>query len=287
MKRTLCVLFVMGCAVNAYAQQKKEAPKEGSSKEVTNVKTTTTTVASEVDLLGGETFNVIDASVMKLNTLDLRLSGRWVESDEWIVQPEIVWGAIENFEFFLTVPTWVDGEPYEGNYDTYLGGQWRFREQQDYWPMMALGTSIRIPTGEGSNGVDAELRLSLTNEYDNGLRSHLNFFGTTVNTDNVVEEDTDNEDSWDAEVRDFQYGAVVGLDGPLCADGAVRWVVDYMYRISKMEGGGGMNIGEAGVQWQIADAHKLGFSVQAGLDHAEDSTPNVGAALTYAYTIAW
>jgi hypothetical protein len=259
----------MGCAVNAFAQGKKP-----DSKEVTTVTTTTTTVASDVDLLGGETFNVIDATPLKECTVDLRLSGRWIESHEWIVQPEIVWGAVENLELSVTTPVWVDGEPEEGNYDTYLGTLWRFREQQDYWPAMALGSSIRIPTGEGSNGLDAELRLSMTNEYDNGLRSHLNFFASTVNTDN-------NENA-----RHFQYGAVVGLDGPLCADGAVRWVVDYMYRISKDENGGRMNIGEAGWQWQIADAHKLGMSVQAGLDHAEDSTPNIGAALTYSYTIA-
>ncbi len=265
MKRVLSVLFVAVFAVSAVAQEK----------EVTNVTTTTTTVSGGVDLLGGETFNVIDATPLKTNTVDLRLSGRWVESDEWIVQPEIVWGAVDNLELSVTTPVWVDNEPDEGNYDTYLGALWRFREQQDYWPMMSLGTSIRIPTGEGSNGLDAELRLSLTNEYDNGMRSHLNFFGVTVNTDNTPD------------ARDFQYGAVVGMDGPLCADGAVRWVVDYMYRISKEDGGGRMNIGEAGWQWQIADAHKLGMSVQAGLDHAEDSTPNVGAALTYAYTISY
>jgi len=46
--------------------------------------------------------------------------------------------------------------------------------------------------------------------------------------------------------------------------GAVRWVLDYRYRIGQHEGGGGKNIAEAGWQWQIADAHKLGMSVQPG-----------------------
>jgi hypothetical protein len=57
-----------------------------------------------------------------------------------------------------------------------------------------------------------------------------------------------------------------------------------MYRISDHDGGGGQNIGEAGVQWQIDDAQKIGFSVQASLDHADDAS-DIGAALTYAYTI--
>lgn len=284
MKRTLCVLFVMGCAVNAFAQG-----KQPDSKEVTTVKTTVTTVASDVDLLGGETFNMIDATPLTTNTVDLRLTGRWITAnapanrghahDDWIVTPTIVWGAYENLELSATVPTWVNdndipGQP-DGNYDAYFGALWRFRDQEDYWPAMALGTTIRTPTGDHSNGVDAELRLSMTNEYDNGLRSHLNLFGSTVNTDN-------NENA-----RHFQYGAVVGMDGPLCDDGAVRWVLDYMWRISDSYGGGHVNMAEAGWQWQIADAHKLGMSIQAGLDHAEDSAPNMGAALTYAYTIAY
>ncbi len=115
----------------------------------------------------------------------------------------------------------------------------------------------------------------MTNEYDNGLRSHLNFFLSSVNTDN-------NENA-----RHFQYGAVVGMDGPLCADGAVRWVLDYMWRISDSYGGGHVNMVEGGWQWQIADAHKLGMVLQAGLDHAEDSAPNMGAGVTYSYTIAY
>lgn len=279
MKQMLCGLFVLGCAVNAVAQEK----------EVTNIKSTTTTIASDVDLLGGETFNVTDATTLKCGTVDLRLSGRWITAnapanrghshDDWIITPTLVWGVADNWELFVTVPTWVNdndipGQP-DGNYDAYFGAQWRFAQQQDWVPSMALATTMRTPTGDHSNGFDAELKLIMTNEYDSGVRSHLNFFIETVNTDNIED------------VRHFQYGGVAGLDGPLCADGAVRWVFDYMWRISEADGGGAMNQVEGGWQWQIADAHKLGMSIQAGLDHAENSTPNMGAALTYSYTIAY
>jgi hypothetical protein len=300
MKQGLFVLLVMGCAVNAFAQNKQPA-KQPDSKEVTTVKTTTTTVASDVDLLGGETFNVIDATPLKTGTIDLRLAGRYKEAtgtvthkqstslgrkntdaddNQWIMTPEIVWGAKENFELHLAVPTWVDnswnipGQP-DGNYDTYIGSLWNFYQQEDWWPSMAIGTRTRLPTGEHSNGIDTELRLSMTNEYESGLRSHLNFFGKVVNGDNI-------ENS-----RNIQYGAVAGLDGPLCADGAVRWVFDYMYQISDVDGGGRSNSAEAGWQWQMADAHKLGMSVQAGLDHSDETTPDEGAVLTYSYTITY
>jgi len=281
MKRILCVLFILSCATITVAQEK----------EVTKIKTTTKTVSDDrVDLLGGETFNVIDATPLKANTIDLRLTGKWITAnapadkghshDDSVVTPTIVWGAFENFELSLSVPTWVGdggdmpGQP-DGNYDTYVGALWRFMGQQDYWPAMALGATIRTPTGDHSNGLDAELRLSMTNEYDNGLRSHLNFFASTVNTDNIQN------------ARHFQYGAVVGMDGPLCAEGAVRWVLDYMWRISPEYGGDHLNMIEGGWQWQIAEAHKLGMSIQAALDHAEDNAPNMGAGLTYSYTIAY
>jgi len=194
-------------------------------------------------------------------------------------------------ELFLSVPTWVDGEPDEGNYDTYVGGQWRISDLDENCPAWALAGSIRIPTGEGSNGLDASLRLILSNEYESGIRSQINVWGTSVNTDNY------------ADARDFQYGAVAGLDGPLGDGGNLRWVFDYMYESSHAEGsepdmlyydagddvnagGEKRNTAELGLQWQINECNKMGFGLQAGLDHAENETPEWAFSVTYAYTIA-
>ena len=280
MKQVLTCAFVLAFAVCATAQEK----------EKTTVKTTTTTVKSGVDLLGGETFNVTDATPFETHAVDLRFAFRWEtedfpasagdSNDDFYVQPVMVWGCCPNVEVSSTMPVQIgDGGHIpgqaDGHHDGYWGLLWRLTEQRDYWPALALASNLRVPTGQRSNGVDWELRLALTNEYDSGIRSHLNFFGITANHQNYED------------LRHFQYGAVAGLDGPLCADGAVRWVFDYMYRIGQHEGGGGKNIAEAGWQWQIADAHKLGMSVQVGLDHAEDETANMGAALTYAYTLKY
>jgi|CXWL01.1.fsa_nt_gi hypothetical protein len=295
MKQMFSVSLVLCTAVTVFAQNDK---KDVVKREATTVTTTTTTVAdSSYDLLGLETFNFLDATTFTEGAVDLRLAGRWIDSgnsddadDQIILTPEIVWGASEKYELFLAVPTWVDGEPYEGNYDAYVGGQWRVTDLDGDWGAVALAWSIRVPTGEGSNGVDASLRAIVTHEYDSGIRSHFNIWGTTVNTDNY-------------DARNFQYGAVVGLDGPLCDDGAVRWVFDYMYESSHAEGsepdmlyyaagpdpetgGEQRNTAELGVQWQINETSKLGFGFQAGLDHAENETPELAASLTYAYTIA-
>lgn len=295
MKHMLSVSLVLCTAVSVFAQNNNDVVK----RESTTVTTTTTTVAdNSFDLLGLDTFNYTDAQPVPEGLVDLRLNGRWVDSnddndndDQIILTPEIVWGASERLELALSVPTWVDGEPDEGNYDSYLFGNWRISDMGENCPAFSLAGIVRVPTGDQSNGVDAQLRLIVTNVYDSGIRSHLNIWATTVNTDNY------------ADARDFQYGAVVGLDGPLCDNGAVRWVFDYMYEISHAEGsepdllyydgstdpdtgGGGRNTAELGIQWQINECSKLGFAVQGGLDHAENETPEWAASLTYAYAIA-
>lgn len=303
MKKYLCGSFVLCLATAAMAQN------DTVTRETTKVTRTTTTVASaSADLLGLETFNFLDASVVPQGTIDLRIAGRWIdgkgvtkksfgsydyyeENDDGIVlTPEIVWGATDRLEIALSVPFWVDGEPEEGNYDTYIGAQWRISDLDENCPAFALAGSIRVPTGDGSNGLDAQLRFIMTNEYESGIRSHLNLWGTSVNTDNY------------ADARDFQYGAVVGLDGPLNDSGSLRWVFDYMYESSRAEGseddminynyptpdfgGEKRNSAEIGLQWNINECHKLGFAFQAGLDHAENETPDYAASLTYAYTIS-
>jgi len=280
MKRVLTLSAVLILAVPVLAQD---------SKEVTTVKSETTTVSKGVDLLTGGTFNVIDATPLTTNTIDLLFSYRWLTAsaptnggdsdDDSLVQPTLVWGAMENLELSVGVPVWVGdagdipGQG-DGNADTHLGTLWRVMDQNGYWPALALAGSIRTPTGDRSSGVDGEARLVLTNEYDSGIRSHINGFVATVNGNN------------DEDFRHFQWGLLAGLDGPLCAGGAVRWVADYLHRSSHHYGASNINELELGWQWQIADAHKLGMSTRIGLDDNED-TPNFGTGFTYAYTISY
>jgi hypothetical protein len=299
MKQLLSVTLVLGCAAAALAQNNNTAPAPVVQRETTTVTTTTTTVAdASYDLLGLETFNFLDATVLPEGMVDLRIAGRWVDTadeedkeEQIIITPEIVWGATDRLEIAVSAPTWVDGEPDEGNYDTYLAATWRISDLDENCPAFALAGIMRIPTGDQSNGVDGQLRLIITNEYESGIRSHINLWATTVNTDNY-------EDA-----RDFQYGGVAGLDGPLNDCGTLRWVFDYMYEASHQEGSEGSdtpagfvpgrenrgeqrNTAEAGIQWQINECSKLGFAVQGGLDHAENETPEWAASLTYAHALS-
>ena len=259
-----------------------------------------------------------------------RLGLRWVtesahanngdSSDNFVLSPTFVWGFAEDWEFSLVWDAWLgdsgDMGPFEdGNYDTTIGLMWRLHEQTAgdhmegylHLPSIALSTYARVPTGCGSSGVDGELRLSVTYEYDSGIRSHINVFGKSVNGDNQEFIDADSLDltfndvvnllsnsvgisagggGLDIDPRHFQWGVVIGADGPLCADGAVRWVADYMHRSSEFYGRGDMDIFEIGWEWEINEASKFGTSVLAGLDHMGDN-PNFGASVMYSYSLTY
>ncbi len=234
-------------------------------------------------------WNFEDAVPVSTGQIDLRLSGRWItasapanrgdSNDDFVLTPTVFWGVANNLELSASLPIWLgdSGDKpagVDGNADAYLGGLWRFMEPDGMWPAMAVSGTLRIPTGNDSSGVDAELRLVMTKDYDSGMRSHVNSFVTTVNGD----VDTAGDE------RNFQWGMVLGMDGPLCSNGAVRWVADYMHRSSYHYGARNVNMLELGWEWNIAAAQKLGMDVQVGLDDNED-TSNFGIGMTYAYTL--
>lgn len=276
MKRVFAIALMMGICTVAVAQEK----------EVTNIRTETQTVSSSWDLLNN--WNMTDASTLPPAHVHLRLKYNWVtsempannddENDDHQITPTIVWGIDEYWEWAITVPYWFseDGQDrpgeLDGNYDTFSTLQWRFMEQDGNIPAMAIAGTLRIPTGDESNKVDFETRLILTNQYDSGIRSHVNVFATTVNGDN------------DENARHFQWGFVVGADGPLCDDGSVRWVADLMHRSSYSYGRGNINQLELGWEWAIDDQNALGMSVQLGLD-GEDEGINAGVGLIYSHSL--
>ena len=312
MKRTLPLLCAAFCVAPVLAQ----------NKEKTTVTTKTTTVKKSGANLLAPLWSMTDAVPIETHSVDLRMGTWWVTAsdeanltdsdDDYSVTPSLVWGPCDNVEISFSVPVWVgDGGEMpafsEGNADTYIGMLWRLVEQNGMWPALALASNLRTPTGDNSNGLDAELRLVLTNEYDSGIRSHVNLYGNSVNTDNeksLMADDNDggfgwgsDDDDWDSGLgwgwgrdrlsgRHFQWGAVFGLDGPLCSDGAVRWVADYVHKSSAYYGNRNSNLLELGWEWNIDEQNKLGMATQVGLDDNEE-TPNFGAGFTYAYSMKY
>jgi len=305
--RSICVLGAAALLTSAVAAQEMES---------TTVTTTTTTTSSGYSLFAP--LNIDDANPIPAGQIDLRLryeyatgvdggdrdddgwgdDGNWGDGffgfgfwgsrrdrgphndrdDDHVIASTLVWGPCPNVEVSLDLPINLgdggnaDGG-YDGNADLRLGLLYRFWEDQGDWvPAFALSSKLRLPTGDRSSGVDGELRAILTKEYESDLRSHVNGFVTTANGNN--EPDT----------RYFQWGLVIGMDGPLCADGAVRWVADYMHRSSEHFGASNMNVLELGSEWTMAQNSKLGMSAQIGLDDHEE-TPAFGLKLNYSYSL--
>lgn len=215
--------------------------------------------------------------------------------------PSLVWGCCDNVELSIGVPVWVGdgGDRYvfdDGNADTNLGVLWQFAQQGDDGPYdVALGGNFRIPTGCESNGVDYELRLAMTHSYESGVRSHFNIWGkvangdnnkTFVNNQNFTLVNLFNIASNADDERGFRYGTVIGVDYPLCADGAVRLIVDYVHQSSFLEGQNNWNLAEVGWEWDMNDSDRLGMSFQFNLDRSNEAA-NAGAILTYAHALTF
>jgi len=291
MKRITPVLCTLVFVGSVWAQESEE----------TTVTSTTTTVSSGANLLD-DAWYTTDATPVAAGSTEFRLSFQWMSSsgfasnrgdsdDDLILTPSLYWGATDNLELSLGVPLWLGdggdaGAVDDGNWDTYVGFLWQFAE--DAWGQydMGLAGTARIPTGQDSDKVDGELRLVMTHEYDNGVRSHFNIYGGSVNGTNLETFTFTDATGEVDDKRDFQYGAVIGMDGPLCGDGAVRWVFDYLHRSSMYEGQNNWNMGEIGWEWQMSDNTKLGWSFQASLDHSNDA-PEFGSTITYAKALTY
>lgn len=300
MKRYLCVLAVCTLGVAAVAQESEQ----------TTVKTTTTTVIVEdkADLLF-PLYQMTDAVPVDPCTVHLRLNFRWETADgvstggdnddDFILSPAVVWGIAENWEVWAYVPVWLGDAgnrgPFEdGNYDTFVGALWRFKEQEGMWPAMALAAEARVPTGDGSSGVDGELRLVMTNDYDSGLRSHVNLFGISQNGNNastlVGDEDEgflDYSGPRSVDTMDCVWGVVVGMDGPLGEGGDLRWVADYTFRGPRYtQSDDNQHLAELGLQWQLDGDSAFGIAGIAGL-HNNQETADYGVSLTYSHALRY
>ena len=295
MKRLLTVIVVLTLVSPVVAQTEETAPAP--------------TTASSVDLLD-DLWMFQDAVPVPAGEVDLRFSFGWQSAlkpggtgDTFQLTPALYWGVVENFELNAKVPIWVGdgGDRYvfdEGNYDSYVGVVWRVAEQADGGMFdIALAGNFRIPTGKKSNGVDYEARLALTHSYDSGVRSHFILWGEVLNGDinktlrdkaagAVTAVDVFNFfENYDDE-RDFQWGGTIGVDYPLCADGAVRLIFDYSYRTSIIEGNNGWHMAEVGWEWDITEADKFGMSFSGSIDRAANA-PKAAAVVTYARALTF
>lgn len=269
MKRCIVALLFLGLAVPLHAQE-----------ETTSESTTVTTheEGGLFDLSGP--YLIEDAVPVERGTAEFRLRFEYVTDshgtdDDIAVSAGVFWGPCPNVEVSLDVPVNLGdggdtGEYLDGNGDLTVGMMYRFWEDADWYPAFALAGKMRVPTGDRSNGVDAEFRGILTKTITGDLRAHFNGWLETVNGNN------------DPDARHFQWGFATGVDFPLLADKSLYMVADYVHRCSVHEGASNMNLLEVGMEWLCCPNNRLNFSTQIGLDDNED-TPNFGVMINWVY----
>ncbi|MCA9242741.1 MAG: hypothetical protein KDA32_02210 [Phycisphaerales bacterium] len=147
-------------------------------------------------------------------------------------------------------------------------------DEQDALPAFATWGEVRLPTGEGSSGIDADLHFTFTKQLAPGWRGHLDGYIETANGARGGE-DAD-------ERRDFQWGVGPGIDYSFTED--TIGTMNYILRSGEEEGTRDENILEFGAAHRIAENQYVKFAFDINLDHASEA-PNFGAKLLW--SIEW
>jgi len=190
------------------------------------------------------------------------------DRDEYEYELEIEWGIAENHELIFEVPFQLGEGSVDGNGDLTAGWHWRLWDEQGWIPAIALRNFVRLPTGIDSSGVDYEIRGLFTKTLVPGkMRLHFNPFAKSVNGDN------------DEDAEPFQYGVAIGADYRI--SDKLLFITDYIYSSEETESASRANhAAEFGVDWKIADHHKLGLVALVGLD-GDAEGPSFGAKISY------
>ena len=238
--------------------------------------TETTTVMSQGGTDLSAPMFVDDAIPVTTGHLDLRVRVDYLTGDDangdddLILGTSLYYGVADRTQLSLDVPfNMGDGRDqsggigrFGGNGDVTIGLLHQFMDQSGGMPAMALQTNVKFRTGYRSSPMDLQFRLLMTNEYDSGVRSHINLSTATE----------------DGDFSRWNWDAVVGADGPLCSDGSVRWVMDFAHQNRELNDGGTSTYAEIGTEWTMDNGHTLGMMAQVGLD-GHDETADFGARI--------
>lgn len=161
----------------------------------------------------------------------------------------------------------------QGNGDLSLAAFYRLLREDGALPALATWAEIRIPSGQGSSGVDGELHLNVTKTILPKFRVHFEGFILTANGA---------PGGNDEDRRDFQWGVGPGIDYLL--DDHTLLLANYLNRSSELNGVGNQNLLEIGAVHEIVKDQQIKAAVDIGLDDNE-GTPNFAVKLEYA--IEW
>lgn len=145
----------------------------------------------------------------------------------------------------------------------------RHIREGDVMPAFATRWSIRVPSGDGSSGVDGEAHFILTKTLAPNFRTHVDGFIETANGGRGDE---------DIDRRYFQWGVGPGFDYSLSDQTTL--LMNYLHRCSEFEGHHNQNILEFGLVQALTEKMCVKAAFDVGLDGAEE-TPNFAAKVLW------
>lgn len=165
-----------------------------------------------------------------------------------------------------------DGQS-QGNGDIGLLWFWNVMKETDEMPAFGTYLEMRIPSGDGSRGVDGEWHWILTKTLMPKFRAHFEGFIQTANGGRGEAQDFGR--------RPFQWGVGPGFDYAITDN--VKAVLNYQNRSSDQVGNQNTNILEVGVASSIAENQYLCLAVDIGLDDGA-GTPNFATKVQWGIT---
>lgn len=193
-------------------------------------------------------------------------------SDDFEYEFELEYGLMENHELIFEVPVELGDGRVDGNGDITLGWHWKLSDGEGAMPSLGMRNFVRIPTGDGSEGVDYEWRGLMTWILSDTARFHLNPLVRSVNGEN---------DGTDA--RHFRWGVIAGMDYDLSDDFKLIW--DYIYENSVTEHHRDDHTFQAGFDWKFAENQTLSLVGSVSLDG--DGNDNASFGMNLGYTISF
>ena len=252
------------------------APSDSSTVESTTIVTTSSSTYGYKEI--SDFFNIREAnSNVMQGEWELELEADWVTGttggdDDIKFTPNIKYGITDNLLVELEIlPLNMGDGSNQGNGDLTLQLFYQFMHEADMMPAMAIEFEGRIPTGEGSSGVDGTMYLNVTKTIMPNLRAHFEGFVMTANGGRGDE---------DEGRRAFQWGVGPGIDYQ-CDDKTIS-TINYLMRSSEANGAPNQNILEIGMVRELASNQHLKLAVDVGVD-GRDTTPNFGAKILWSY----
>jgi hypothetical protein len=208
-------------------------------------------------------------------------AGRWLNGgggggnpdDYTFVESAIRYGVTDDIfvELGLMPINLGDGDE-QGNGDLRAVAFWRFLRESDNCPAAAVWAAMRVPSGDGSSGVDGEIHGNVTKQVASRCRVHFEGWIKTSNG---------GRGQYDDDRRHFHWGVGPGTDFEL--DDCNLLVLNYVNRNSEFYGNHNLNILEVGWVHKFNECSNLKVGMDVGLDGAEE-TPNFLAKVQYAYS---